>query len=429
MGETGKGADESDDSDESNSNSDKKRKGSRPQFARAADCAWGLFEPQGGRSGRNRTLEPEGVRPGVPERASNGAARARPGIRTAAHADPPELQAWLRNTDGTTGYAGILADVQTVQYTDDHVWVSATGIPSYPIGPWPMNPNDATDQDYRVRIPRIPAEQTGAKTSTPLGRIGAFTNGVAIYNPLDAFSFQNRGVWNQNAVVNEAPSFDSCLGHAPPNGEYHHHQNPVCLYTASSPQHSPLVGFAFDGYPIYGAYGDANTDGTGGIKRIESSYRDRDIAHRQTLPDGTALAPADWGPPVGSNTPPEQPLGTYVEDFEYVSGLGDLDEFNGRFAVTPEYPAGTYAYYATTNSDGSSAYPYILGSEYRGIVDAANFAPGQVALDPGALTYTGPATGIPVLPSRGSFLICVLLLAGLGLARSTGTRKPRNGGS
>ena len=88
---------------------------------------------------------------------------------------------------------------------------------------------------------------------------------MAIYNPLDAFSFQNRGVWNQNAVVNEAPSFDSCLGHAPPNGEYHHHQNPVCLYTASSPQHSPLVGFAFDGYPIYGAYGYANTDGTGGL--------------------------------------------------------------------------------------------------------------------------------------------------------------------
>lgn len=333
------------------------------------------------------------------------------GAQTAG-ADPPELEAWLRNTDGTTGYAGILADVEAVEYTDDYVWVSASGVPSYSIGPWPMNPNVAMDQDYRFRVPRNPAEQTGTKTTAPLGMIGAFTNGVAIYNPLDAFSFQNRGVWNQNAVVVEAPSFDSCLGHAPETGQYHHHQNPVCLYTASAAEHSPIVGFAFDGYPIYGAYGYANTDGSGGIRRIESSYRLRSIANRRTLPDGTVLAPADWGPPIGTNTPPEQPLATYVEDFEYVAALGDLDEYNGRFAVTPEFPSGTYAYYATIASDGSSAYPYNVGPEYRGVVDTANFVPGQVPLDPSAVLYTGPAAAVPALPSLAAQLAAALTLLG-----------------
>lgn len=47
--------------------------------------------------------------------------------------------------------------------------------------------------------------------------------------------------------------------------------------------------------------------------------------------------------------------------------LGELDEYNGRFAVTPEYPAGTYAYYATVDASGDAAYPYLIGPQYYGI--------------------------------------------------------------
>lgn len=57
-------------------------------------------------------------------------------------------------------------------------------------------------------------------------------------------------------------------------------------------------------------------------------------------------------------------MGYFVEDFDYVEGLGHLDEFNGRFAVTPEYPNGVYAYYATISEDGNSAFPYLIGPNF-----------------------------------------------------------------
>jgi hypothetical protein len=82
-------------------------------------------------------------------------------------------------------------------------------------------------------------------------------------------------------------------------------------------------------------------------------------------------------------------LGYYAEDYEYVKGLGDLDEHNGRFAVTPEYPNGTYAYYVTINADGSSAYPYTLGPTYYGVVATEDIGPhgGHVAISEPVTTY------------------------------------------
>src|SRR5207244_7428155 len=144
-------------------------------------------------------------------------------------------------------------------------------------GPWPGDPNIPTNQSYVFRIPRSPAVNTGTKTSTPLGAIGAWTNGVPVYNPLDAHSYNNQNIWHQNAIVVEASSFDSCLGHPAPGGIYHHHQNPRCLYTADSTHHAPILGYAYDGFPIYGPYGYRNADGTEGIVRIRSSYRLRDM--------------------------------------------------------------------------------------------------------------------------------------------------------
>ena len=60
-----------------------------------------------------------------------------------------------------------------------------------------------------------------------------------------------------------------------------------------------------------------------------------------------------------------------------MTGLGDLDEHNGRFAVTPDSPGGAYAYYATTAANGTSAYPYLVGPTYRGVADTANFGSHQ----------------------------------------------------
>jgi hypothetical protein len=128
----------------------------------------------------------------------------------------------------------------------------------------------------------------------------------------------------------------------------------------SPAQHSPLLGFAFDGFPVYGAYGFANANGSGGVRRIVSGYQLRSITTRTTLPNGTQLPPNQYGPAVST----QYPLGYYLEDFEYVTGLGDLDTYNGRVAVTPEYPAGTYCYWTTMDAAGNTAYPYVVGPSY-----------------------------------------------------------------
>jgi hypothetical protein len=135
--------------------------------------------------------------------------------------------------------------------------------------------------------------------------------------------------------------------------------------------HSPIIGYAFDGFPIYGAYAYENSDGTGVIKRMETSYKLREIVQRNSLPDGTILNPNQYGPIVSS----QNPLGNYLEDYEYNEGYGDLNEFNGRFCITPEYTEGTFAYFITISESGTPEYPYVIGPSYYGVVQSGNTGP------------------------------------------------------
>ena len=310
------------------------------------------------------------------------------GLVLAAASDAPDLAAWKLNTTGQTGYGGLPANVQQVRYSAANVYTNSSGIPSYSIGPWPQNPNTPTNQNYLLRFPRQPQVKTGTKTNTPLGRIGLLTNGVPIYNAMDGRSYNNQNIWHQNANVVEAVSFDSCLGHPDNGGHYHHHEIPTCLDAISPSQHAPIFGYAFDGYPIYGPYGYANADGSGGVRRILTSYRLRSITQRTTLPNGTVLTPSQYGPAVSST----YPLGYYLEDYEYVAGLGDLDAYNGRFAVTPDYPAGTYSYVITVDASGNGVYPYIIGPQYYGQVVTEDLGQGTVVIAETVTAYSGTAT-------------------------------------
>lgn len=319
-------------------------------------------------------------------------------------AQGPEVTGWIINPGAETGYGGELTNVLAVNYTDDDVYVSCTCIPGYDIGPWAGNPNIPANQDFTFRITRAPAANTGTPVATPLGHIGAWRNGVSIFNAKDGMSWNNQGIWNRNALVFEGSSFDECLGHPAPNGEYHHHVNPVCLYDATNgAQHSPLIGYAFDGFPVYGALAYANTDGTGGIARMRSSYRLRGITERTTLADGTALTSGQYGPAIGG----QYALGAFIEDHEHVEGLGDLDGHNGRFCVTPEYPQGTYAYFVTTDEDGLPVYPYVLGPTYYGTVQSGNTGPqsGHNTVPGGAEHYEPSVMGMVVPEETPALLL------------------------
>lgn len=311
-------------------------------------------------------------------------------------AQSPVITSWIINPGSETGYGGIATNVLSVHYTATDVYVTSTCIPGYDIGPWTANPNLPANQDFCFRITRNPAPNTGTLVNTPLGHIGVWRNGVSIFNAKDGMSYNNQGIWNRDALVWEGISFDACLGHPAPNGEYHHHVSPNCLYDhLDDEQHSDLIGYAFDGYPIYGAHGYANPDGSGVIIRMRSSYQLRTITERTTLPNGTVLPANQYGPAIGG----QYPLGAFLEDYAYVAGSGDLDAHNGRFCITPEYPAGTYAYFVTLNDQYQPAFPYVLGPQYYGTVQSGNTGPngGHNTIPGAAVEYTGGSTGLNAL--------------------------------
>lgn len=377
----------------------------------------------------------------------------------------PAITSWLLNNTGITGRHYISgnstpindtasANVQRVRYSNNFAYINCSGIPSYIVGPYlDGNPSLATNNAWLFKLALNPVENTGTLTATPFGAIGVFINGVPMYDYKDGQSYRlstqqdnamGDGVWNRNAIMAENDGFDCAKGHPSPifngppgqgtleGGSYHHHQNPtafnmdlvevsdICqlyladgLFTLDAAVHSPLIGFAFDGFPVYGAYGYANTDGTGGLKLIMSSYQKRNISTRTTYADGSTVT-------AGPNVSAAYPLGWYREDYEFIANSGDLDEHNGRFCVTPEYPNGTYAYFATVDENWNSAYPYMVGPEYYGVTNGGS----TNSVSESTADYTGPngisenaesSLSVAIFPNPASDLVAVQVK---GLLRS-----------
>lgn len=133
-----------------------------------------------------------------------------------------------------------------VTFTDDLMIVESDGIPTHKTGDFPNrdNPNRILKQNYKFKIPLRP-RVADRPTPTPMGPIGVAINGIPFYNQ------KNRE--GQDAVKLEV--FDSCCGHPDPMGRYHYHKYPVCVkspFKDEAGKHSPLIGYAFDGFPIYG---------------------------------------------------------------------------------------------------------------------------------------------------------------------------------
>jgi hypothetical protein len=369
-----------------------------------------------------------------------------------AHAQTnPVITSWLQNTTGIKGrhyvsgnYTPIndadSANVQTVLYSTSWSYIRTKGVPAYITGPFlDGNPSITTNQNAIFKFPLTPAKNTGTPTATTLGNIGVFINGVALFDYRDGVSWKNSTsslaggpiggagdmVWNRDAVVAERAGFDCAKGH-PAMGNYHHHQNPsafkldlnvistICnlydadgLYVIDSTKHAPLIGFAYDGFPIYGAYGYKNADGTGGIVRMKSSYSLRSITTRTTYADGSSVTA---GPVVST----AYPLGYFREDYQYTAPTASdyLDDHNGRFCVTPEYPSGTYAYFCTVDTKWNSAYPYVVGPTFYGNVTASKVT----AITETVNTYTATTgisnialaqLGINIFPNPGSDLVAI----------------------
>lgn len=132
-----------------------------------------------------------------------------------------------------------------------------------------------------------------------------------------------------------------------------------------SNDHSPIIGWAYDGNPIYGPYGYSTKQG-GIISQMRSGYK---LDLKPNRPSISAF-----------------PAGFFIQDYSHfeVSDETVLDKNNGRFCVTPEYPNGTYVYFATisnsvADSSGSFSgykspvFPYLIGDNFNSRPNEFNF--------------------------------------------------------
>jgi hypothetical protein len=271
-------------------------------------------------------------------------------------------------TATATGTAGVLCDYSSsafnahslVNLVSTASWsctsslrkLSANGVPDHDVGPF----NIQADLDFKITAqtinfsaPIAPVLTATAKQlGGPAGDTGFILNGVKI-DPGTGGNCDNSGSnctllgqagpWRMEALGQTAFNFgaDRNNAHVQPGGVYHYHGMPEgFIKKLGKGQAMTLVRWAADGFPIYARYGySAAADATSAVKVVKSSYRIK--------------AAPDANRPVTSL----YAMGTFLQDYEYVAGLGDLDECNGRTGVTPEFPKGTYHYYAT------ETFPYL----------------------------------------------------------------------
>jgi hypothetical protein len=237
----------------------------------------------------------------------------------------------------------------TVTENGDQIDYASNGMPAHATGVFPNsgNPNTISEVTSNYSIPAAPVQ---TNTTTEVLEFGVTLDGVKLERDT-AESYQNSGVWRYEAITAGLAAGEttnvsySWLGtdcnnaHVQPTGSYHYHGLPESIINdqgdagAETPS-MILGGYAADGFPIYLRYGyiDAN-DATSGLSVMEGSWE--------------VLSGTRGSGPGGSFD------GTFREDWQFVSGTGQLDECNGRFGVTPENPEGIYHYYLTDD------YPFI----------------------------------------------------------------------
>lgn len=230
--------------------------------------------------------------------------------------------------------------------------LTSNSIPMHRVGTFPNagNPSSITPQNFTFAVTTSPLALDG-----PGGRIkepAVALNGVK-FDPGTAGRCpdvvtdssvcdlgRGEGRWSIEALGQDVFDFgeDENNAHVQPSGHYHYHGVPEGMLTESNRRGEvmQLIGWAADGFPIYARYGYVIPNSPlSGLRAMTPSYR------LKAVPD-------EGRPPLGII-----PMGAFTNDWEYVEGSGDLDQCNGRFASTPEFPEGIYHYYAT------DAFPYV----------------------------------------------------------------------
>ncbi len=233
----------------------------------------------------------------------------------------------------------------TIEVKGDFRYITANGIPNHATGAFPNrnNPNSIAPQRYTFKVPAKPKENEKA---IALGHqdFGVAVNGVP-FDPFTAEFWNGDRNWNYEAIFNGQGGLgiDQANAHVQPTGAYHYHSVPKPLVISKN--NMTQLGWAADGFPIYGPYGPTNSmDSKSPFKSLKGSYQLKE-GNRPSGPGGKYD-------------------GRFVQDWQYVHKSGDLDECNGRFGITPEFPNGTYYYVVTED------YPWVP-RYFRGTPDTS----------------------------------------------------------
>lgn len=261
------------------------------------------------------------------------------------------------NPDDWPGPGGSYPDPQiNITCDNQYVYLSSNGMPNYQY--IQMTPNALNPQNWTIQWPRYPIysetptylttnqNNNDCPTTPLLGRIGVVINGIVFFGPTEGPFPDPYGDPNYVGIV------DYCGGHTGPQGEYHGHAlYQDCLVLNSNDfDPSPILGYALDGFPVYGPYGCLDLE-CNEIVEMQSSYQQ-------------------------ISNPTECAMDSY--EFVAVDSPEFLDECNGRFG-----PDGTYRYHTT------QSYPYIIGCYH-----------GTVEISPGG----GPSGGVEGIGSEGTLV-------------------------
>jgi hypothetical protein len=153
-----------------------------------------------------------------------------------------------------------ISDNVVIRFDATSMIIHTHGLPNHPTGAFPSrqtNPGYIQEQDSTYYLPLNPKVSPSHIATTPsgsnhalnMGPIGIAVNGVVFFNPFDA------------GMTDASNAMDRCCGHPDPDGQYHYHKYPICVnspWADEGKAHSPLIGWAFDGFPIYGPYESAD---------------------------------------------------------------------------------------------------------------------------------------------------------------------------
>jgi len=230
--------------------------------------------------------------------------------------------------------------------------LTANGVPNHATGTFPNanNPNRISAQTVSFATTLTPVARTGPgqRVKVPAFALNGikFDPGTAgrcesdVTDPATCDLGRGTGEWRIEVLGQSSFDFgdDANRAHVQPSGEYHYHGIPEGMLTEQTlaGEAMQLIGWAADGFPVYARYGYADPKySTSPLRAMKSSYQ------LKSTPD------------AGRPSAGVIPMGAFTQDYEFVAGSGDLDECNGRFGVTPDFPTGVYHYYAT------DTYPFL----------------------------------------------------------------------